>query len=152
MKNIVSLFILMVTTSSVCFAGNEVVVKINGKEARDLSLNLYLKPGIYKPAPKTNTKRANLVEIAVTTPTEGLEATDSLDVRVNGYAGSIAYYKTQQRVAAGSVATFAVAEPAKQDYTPNGKQPTLLGRFEVEVVPVKRPQQKGQYKGLISLE
>jgi hypothetical protein len=139
----------------VTLAGGDdlVIVKINGKEAQDLTLHLFQKPGGYKAPPKVAFKRAKIQELAITAPVAGLDGpTDSLDVKVTGYAGSVGFFKVNQHVAPGGTATFAVAEAAAQDFTPNGKQQTQVGRFEVEVIPIKRAGVKGSYKGLISLD
>lgn len=149
------LFGLMMALSTLAYAGNgdKVLVKVNGKDVKSLTEGLYLKPGSYKAPPKTAYKRAELKDLVVTAPTEGLDGPqDSLTVKVTGYAGSIGYFKTQQNVAPGSSASFSIAEPAAQDFTPNGRQQTLVGRFEVEVIPMKRSNVKGMYKGTISVE
>lgn len=146
---------LAMALSTLAYAGNgdKVLVKVNGKDVKSLTESLYLKPGSYKAPPKTAYKRAELKDLAVTAPTDGLDGPqDSLTVKVTGYSGSIGYFKTQQNVAPGGTASFSIAEPAAQDFTPNGRQQTLLGRFEVEVIPMKRSNVKGMYKGTISVE
>ncbi len=149
------LWLSLVLASQLAWAGNDekVTVKVNGKEARSLAEGLYLKPGSYKAAPKVAYKRADLQSLDVTAPTAGLDGpADSLVVKVSGMAGSVAYYKVQQNVAPGGQAHFEVAEGVKADYTPNGKQETLVGRLEIEVTPLKRANTKGQYKGTITIE
>ena len=133
--------------------GDKVLVKINGKDVKGLTEGLYLKAGGYKAPPKVAYKRAELTDLAVTAPTEGMEGpSDSLTVKLTGFAGSVGYFKKMMNVAPGGVATFSLAEGATQDLTPNGKQQTLVGRFEIEVSPIKRANAKGQYKGTITVE
>jgi hypothetical protein len=149
------LIVLALSVSLLALAkgGDVVSIKINGKGVDDLSLGLYNKPGGYKAPPKVSYKRAKLQELSVTAPTDGLDGpTDSLTVKLTGYSGAIGYYKASQNVAPGGTATFPLTEAAAQDFTPNGKQQTLVGRFEVEVIPMKRANVKGAYKGLISIE
>jgi len=153
MRYITLIFSLFLAVLAFASGTDVVVVKVNGKEARDLTLGLYQKPGGYKPAPKTSYKRTNIKTVEVTAPTEGLDSpTDSLTIKLTGYAGAVPYFKAQQNVTPGGTASFQAMEPAMQDFTPSGKQQTLLGRFEVEVVPMKRANQKGTYKGVISIE
>ena len=149
------LWLSLIFVSQLAWAGNDekVTVKVNGKEARPLAEGLYLKPGSYKAAPKVAYKRADLQSLDITAPTAGLEGpADSLLVKVSGMAGSIPYYKVQQNVAPGGQAHFDIAEGVRADYTPNGKQQTLVGRLEIEVTPLKRANTKGQYKGTITIE
>lgn len=126
--------------------GSDVVtVKNNGKEIKDLTEGLFLKPGSYKAGPKIDMKRADIGTFEIGTPTQGLDAGDSLNVELVGMSGSVSLWKANQHVMAGAPATFDAKEPANQDFNPNGKQPSMVGKFVVNVAPLKRASQKGSY-------
>ncbi len=132
--------------------GDVVTVKNNGKEIKALAEVLFLKPGSYKAGPKAELKRCEIGNLEVVAPSDGLEAGDSLNVELQGLSGSAVLWKMNYHVAPGEGASFNVAEPANQDFNPNGKQPNMVGKFVINVVPLKRANQKGSYTASIMVK
>jgi hypothetical protein len=131
---------------------NKVTISLNGKVVKNLTETLYLKPGAYKAPPVEDVKRKDFTSLTVTTPTEGLDPADSLSVELIGYSGKSALFRNRQMVAAGQSASFDIGEPAMRDFSPQAKNPTLLARFDIEVIPKIRANTKGQYKGSFSIK
>lgn len=147
-----SALVVLALLSPLRGGGDHVTVRNNGKEIKALSEVLFIKPGSYKAGPKTEMKRTDIGEVEVTTPSDGLESTDSVRVELIGYSGANAIWRSKQHVLAGQAASFDAHEAANKDFNPTGKQPNMIGKFNIEVAPLIRANQKGAYTASIMVK
>lgn len=138
-------------TQAIGGGDDKVTVKNNGKEIRSLSETLFNKPGSYKKGPNTDMKRAEFGSMQIGTPTAGLDAGDSLKVEVSGLSGNAVLWKKKQHVLAGQAATFGMDSVVTADYNPNGKQPSYIGKVQIDVAPLKRAN-RGTYQSTIMVK
>jgi hypothetical protein len=154
-KSTTLLFSGLMGLASIAFAGGDaakVSIKGDGKNLKDLSESLYIKPGTFKKAPQIDIKRGEISVLDITTPTEGLEATDSLRIEVKALAGKVVIWSQKTNVIAGGSTMVDIKAAMHKDFSPNAKQPTMAGRFEIEVTPLLRANSKGIYKGAIAIK
>ena len=103
LKSTTLLLSALLGLASIAFAGGDaakVIIKGDGKNLKDLSESLYIKPGTFKKAPQIDIKRGEISILDITTPTEGLEATDSLRIEVKALAGKVVIWSTKTNVIA----------------------------------------------------